>query len=265
MARSQGVGLVLQVFATLVITVAAASSANADKRCFSLANSYYQQVYCELDARGKAHGLPTFFDFSQNNETTQALLLKRPARSAGIELAMPAAAATPQATKAIKPVEQMSAGLRGCEYRGDTIDCPGYRYALVGNRANSRLADDALSASNQLRLAHYRGSLDDVAAVERYLLQAYEQYLDKMLTIGLGAATLSWGKFYYLFMDLNAKGVSFSDRFEVMYHYLKMDKSAMAVSEKVSLPANGELSDCIDLGQDIVACGGGKNAVYLRQ
>jgi hypothetical protein len=37
------------------------------------------------------------------------------------------------------------------------------------------------------------------------------------------------------------------------------------VSEKVSLPANGELSDCIDFGQDIVACGGGKNAVYLRQ
>lgn len=266
MTVSRDSALKSQVLFIAVIALLVASQSHADRRCFSLAKSYYQQVYCELDARGKASGLPSFFDFSKNNETTQALLLKRPARSAGIELAMPVAAAKPQRDAAIEPAKQLSGGLRGCEYRGGSIDCPGHHYALVGNRANSRLAEDALSTSNQLGLAHYRGSLADVAALEQYLLQAYEQYLDKMLYIGLGAATLSWGKFYFLFMDLSAKGVSFSDRFEVMYHYLKIDKSAIAVSEKVSVPATGELSDCIDVGQHIVACGGsGRNAVYLRQ
>ena len=256
----------MSLFATLVIALSAASAAFADKRCFSLATSYYQQVYCELDARGKAGGLPSFFDFSKNNEQTQALLLKRPARTAGIDLAMPVLATKPQPAPAKQALQQLSAGLRGCELRGRSIDCPEASYALVGNIANSRLADDALSANNQLRLDHYVHSVDDVDLLGRYLAAAYEQYLDKMLDIGLGGATLSWGKFCYLFMDLNAKGVNFSDRFGLMYHYLKMDKAAMAVSEKISLPAVGELSDCIDFGRDIVACSrAGKNAVYLRQ
>ena len=66
-----------------------AGQSSAQSFCFASASSYYEQVYCELQARGEAKTLPPFYQFKRNDATTQALLLKRPAGRIGIELPMP--------------------------------------------------------------------------------------------------------------------------------------------------------------------------------
>ncbi len=76
----------LVVFGLLLM---ACGSARADLLCFSLAENYYEQVYCELQALGKSQGLPAWRDFRNNDEVTQALLLQRPARRAGIIIQPP--------------------------------------------------------------------------------------------------------------------------------------------------------------------------------
>lgn len=55
------------------------SAANADQFCFALAETYYEQVYCQLQAKAQTKNLPPFNQFKKNNEQVQASLLKRPA------------------------------------------------------------------------------------------------------------------------------------------------------------------------------------------
>ncbi|HEY0891459.1 MAG TPA: hypothetical protein VGE32_00300, partial [Cellvibrio sp.] len=62
------------------------ASAKADQFCFALAETYYEQVYCQLQAKAQTKGLPPFNQFKKNNETVQASLLKRPAERNGIKL-----------------------------------------------------------------------------------------------------------------------------------------------------------------------------------
>ncbi|WP_166165269.1 hypothetical protein [Pseudomaricurvus alcaniphilus] len=86
----------LAVFGLLLVC----GSARADLLCFSLAENYYEQVYCELQALGKSQGLPAWRDFRNNDEVTQALLLQRPARRAGIIIQPPRSGARAPAERA---------------------------------------------------------------------------------------------------------------------------------------------------------------------
>src|SRR5690606_29447940 len=61
----------------------------AQSYCFLSAPTYYEQAYCELQAKGAARGLPPFQQFKRNDETIQAVLLKRPAARLGIQLPTP--------------------------------------------------------------------------------------------------------------------------------------------------------------------------------
>lgn len=63
--------------------------AHAQSFCFLSAGSYYEQVYCELQARGQTRGLPPFHQFKRNDEVIQAAILKRPAQRNGIKLPAP--------------------------------------------------------------------------------------------------------------------------------------------------------------------------------
>jgi hypothetical protein len=63
--------------------------AHAQSFCFLSAGSYYEQVYCELQARGQTQGLPPFHQFKRNDEVIQAAILKRPAQRNGIKLPAP--------------------------------------------------------------------------------------------------------------------------------------------------------------------------------
>ena len=47
-----------------------AASAKADQFCFALAATFYEQVYCQLQAKAQTKGLPPFNQFKKNNEMT---------------------------------------------------------------------------------------------------------------------------------------------------------------------------------------------------
>lgn len=243
------------------------SLCQADSFCFAQAQSYYEQLYCEVKAKGKGKNLPRFDQFRSNNQLTQALLLKRPAGSAGVEIVMPKAEKS--AGKIAKPVAQVPAqstsGLENCSLNGLLISCGGKQYRLLGNRANRRLSPGALDEDNRLELPRYEGAMTDRQRLYPYLLKAYRHYIGKMVDIGLAGATMSYGKFEYLFADLHAKGISFHDRFETMFRYLKKDKRSIAVNEGVSAPDSVGLDDCAPLDRKLIACvASGRNYLYAQ-
>lgn len=272
-----------------VVLSCLAIPAPADSFCLSAAETYYQQLYCEVKAQGAGGSLPSFADFRKNNPTVQALLLKRPARSLGITVVMPERQAkpvvaaidthprrvAPRNTPAGKPQPQPNKATEspvvarpatdGCRIEGKLIHCGADRFTLVGNQRNEKLAEGVLGEQNKMALPVYRDSLADRAALNRYLPVAYRRYLEKMLEIGLGGATMSYGKFTRLFLDLAAKGVNFSQRFDTMYEFLKKDKRQLAVSEHVRNNRDLELSDCGDVSERLIACStAGRNYIFRR-
>ncbi len=44
-----------------------AASAKADQFCFALAATYYEQVYCQLQAKAQTKGLPPFNQFKKTS------------------------------------------------------------------------------------------------------------------------------------------------------------------------------------------------------
>lgn len=231
-------------------------SSRADQFCFSLAENYYQQLYCEVKASGKGAGLPGFYDFRRNDEMMQALLIKQFAGRIGVKVVMPKPAARQLTAAAItRNSPSLITGqvlAERCQRQGNSIRCSEGHYYLVGNKNNALLEAAVLEPENKMALPVYQGSMADRNAVGIYLNESYHHYLQKMLTIGLGGSTLSYGKFAYLFADLKARGVDFSERFETMYSYLKKDKKILAVPAKATAPEDLRLDDCYPLQQLLV-------------
>ncbi|MEH6468002.1 MAG: hypothetical protein V7725_00145 [Porticoccus sp.] len=246
---------------------------NAENFCLLLAENYYEQLYCEVKAMGRGHRLPSLLDFRRNNELTQAMLLKRPAAKVGIEVVLPKREAAPSRetspkitqSKTMRINREMDSGggLRQCLFNAKSIQCADDSYHLVGNEANSKLVKGVLADSNRMDIPIYSGLLSDQQALNQYLTRAYRQYVEKMLEIGLGGSTFSYVKFVFLFNDVTAKGIDFSQRFETMFRFLKQDKQNIAVSE--ALPSGVPLAReyCDRLDDSLVVCDGGrKNYLY---
>jgi hypothetical protein len=271
-------------FSAIFSTVVFAQS-QSQTFCFASAASYYEQVYCELQARGEVKNLPPFYQFKRNDAMTQALLLKRPALRAGIDLPMPKTPPTAAKKNTVKTDQQVpsstasklprpthspthiaapAANKLSCRMADVTILCNEQRFALTGNLKNQRLAAGVLDAEHKMSLPVYGGSYTDQAAVNQYLAKAYRQYLEKMHRIGLGGVTMTYAKFDFLFFDLHEKGLNFSQRFDTMYDYLKKDKAKMAVSEKVVANQQLTFEDCDFLPETMFVCSrSGRNYLYL--
>ncbi len=271
-----------------VLLLLACTATGAENFCMSAAETYYQQLYCEVKERGAGGGLPSFADFKKNDPMVQALLLKRPARKLGIRVAVPKkrqkqsiAAITSKPKRIDAPPKGAPAGNKAapetrspvesietqsdCTLTQRAIRCGSDQYLLVGNQRNDKLANGALSAENKMALPLYRASLSDGVALNRYLLKAYRRYIEKMLEIGLGGVTMSYGKFTHLYRDLASKGVNFTRRFETMYEFLKKDKRSLAVSERLRLNKGMSISDCGDVSDSLIVCSkSGRNYVYRR-
>lgn len=262
------------------------ASAKADQFCFALAETYYEQVYCQLQAKAQTKGLPPFNQFKKNNEAVQASLLKRPAERNGIKLPAPARRTQPPATsiapqkiitnphsrtpKAIanepetvakRSVKVDSNNTSGCDLSGSQIRCGSRVFKLQGNKANHRLAQGALSSDNKMDLPRYQGG-----GMSQYLAQAYGKYINKMCEIGLCSVTMTYGKFAYLYQDLHSKGLDFPQRFEIMYGFLKKDKATMGVSESSSAPKNLSMDECVAITDMRYVCDHqGRNYIFETQ
>ena len=263
-----------------------AAGVKADQFCFALAETYYEQVYCQLQAKAQTKGLPPFNQFKKNNEVVQASLLKRSAERNGIKLPTPARKAqpsliilAPQKTMTkpqviaqrvltnepdpatLRIVHEEPKNTSGCDFLGNQIRCGSRIFKLLGNRANHRLVKDALSFDNKMALPSYQGG-----ELSQYLARAYAQYIDKMCDIGLCGVTMTYGKFAYLYQDLHTKGLDFAQRFEIMYGFLKKDKATMGVSESSSAPKNLSLDECVAITDARYICDHqGRNYIFDAQ
>lgn len=223
----------------------------------------------------------------------QASLLKRPAERNGIKLPLTekkppvatetklAVIETSVATKAKpaiteKPTVQVTSAepiaaiqritpivknIFGCELISKQLKCSNGVFVLTGNKSNQRLAKSALMTENKMDLPAYKEG-----ATNQYLTRAYQQYIVKMCDIGLCGVTMTYGKFTYLYQDINSKGLDFVQRFETMYSFLKKDKASMGVSESTAMPQGLVEGDCSPLGDTFYVCEKqGRNFIFARQ
>jgi hypothetical protein len=268
----------------LLPIIANTSSAQTGQFCFAAAETFYEQVYCQLQAKAQTKNLPSFFQFRKNTETVQYSLLKRVAERNAIKLPAPIPAVVketvPEPVRPEKSPARVSPGVvksnslalsqpsshnlpfadNGCIYRDDAIRCEDQVFHLTGNKANHRLHKDALSSDNKMVLPSYQSG-----ALNAYLTGAYHQYIAKMVEIGLGGVTMTYGKFAYLYQDLHTKGLDFPQRFEIMFGFLKKDKATMSVSESVSLSKDVDVSHCSSLGENFYVCDvQGRNYIFAQ-
>lgn len=265
-----------------------AGTASAKNFCFVKAETYYEQVFCEVSSKGNGRRLPDFYDFRKNDPLIQALLLKKPAARSGIALAMPrkktkkaqnnakanvndransrANISAKNAVSSAKHQQSVEPTWRGgCEFDKNTIVCAKKRYVLTGNKNNNRLKADALSKGNRMGLVPYSKRLDNKVDVNDYLILSYQRYIEKMLAIGLGGVTMSSGKFAFLFHDLTNRGVSFNERFETMYRHLIKDKKTIRVNERASVDRPLSMDRCSYLNDKIITCAATqKNFLFVK-
>ena len=252
-------------------------------KCLELAETYYEQLYCEVKNKGKGKALPSFIDFKKNNEVTQALLLKRDAMALTIKLKIPKRDIIKKAhtqpfsqvkkhqTTATKntlssPSNDSTDIKTNCSFLGLKIKCNNSVFQLTSNKKNSALKQNALNKNNKMGIKPFHERSRQKPDINRYLYASYVQYIQKMLEIGLGGVTMTHTKFSYLFHDLLDKDVDFAKRFETMFSFLKKDKKKLAVSEKTTSATHLTLSDCYELTMDIYICDDlTRNYVYLKQ
>lgn len=141
-----------------------------------------------------------------------------------------------------------------CQLQQTHIICANVFYHLQENVGNNRLNPEVFLSAYTLDLPEFVSAADDPVAIDRYLTDAYERYLQKMIAIGLGGSTMSYTRFYHTFMDLRARQVSFSQRFETMYTYLKKDKQQMQVKKRLSDRLPDSLSQCDRVGGEYFVC-----------
>lgn len=254
-----------------------------------------EEVYCQLQSKGET--LPNLEDFRRNQPRIQALLLKAPARKHGIRVPSPGKSKSTQktytqsqphsqpqasassresaressrevvrvATPKSQTPEISASDLANCTLQGREIRCPQQRFQLVTNLSNRQLLPHALSEKNRLGLTNYQGNSRDLQALKKHLSLSYQRYIEKMLSIGLGASTMSYSKFYYTHEELQRLQVDFAERFETMFGYLKKDKASMAIKDSYvdALPAS--IRACVKLQPSVLVCDNGiHNWIYLE-
>lgn len=267
--------LVLLAFAFCMGTANPAFS--ADDTCMSAARTKLERLYCTVVSEGQGAGLPSPTDFKRNDPSVQALLLRRPAQRLGLSLNLdgPEVSGTsaqsqqPQAAEKPAPAKpegdpQPAGRLADCRLEGPRITCPRGRFTLIENLPNSELADGVLGPDNRLGLSSFEGGRDDEDAVRRYLSDSYDQYILKMVDIGLGANTMSFTAFHNAFHTLENAGVDFAGRMEQTFSLLKQDKNTLGVKARYHDELPQDLSLCTVINADIIVCDNvGTNWVFV--
>jgi len=269
------------------------TAATAAQSCFIMAQTYYEQLYCEIKAKLPSESLPHIIDFRKNEPLIQALLLKRPAQRLGVTMVMPkrvpsgnatqknssphtalpstllpaalASSRTPIAAPNSSAMVDAITSMGQCRLHDSAIFCGKSIYRLAGNKHNSDLDENVFAESNKLQLPIFSGDVDNTVDVNHYLLKAYQQYLEKMQSIGLTGSTISYGKFAYFFDDYQQRGVIFHKHFEKVFSYIKQDKLSKAIDVSIAFDTSLTIDDCGWVNSDIVVCANRmKNFVFIK-
>jgi len=261
--------------------------------CFEHARAPLERSYCEIKAAGQGHTLPSLHEFRKAGEKMQRLILLKPAAKAKITLPetkkkaiakMPSIEDSMPQTEAVKDAnaEEISVsnfaqiqaienqaqtqnqnkgtGLDNCELYNNKISCEGFDYLLQNNLNNTKLATNALGTNNRLALPSPEAEIDTA-----FLSRAYRRYIEKMLDIGLGAATMSFTKFANTYQNHIKNGVDANERFATMYELLKNERKTNVIKSRYSEALPEKLSQCMGLSERIVVCDNiQENWVYVH-
>lgn len=241
-----------------------------------------EEVYCQIRAKGEGQDLPNFYEFRKNPEVTQALLLKREAQKLSIPLpavkAKKAAPSTPSTSAPVsdkapvfrentaakenrsntrRDLKPVAGDLQNCRLQAETVSCNGQAFILQLNLPNSALSAGALTSANRLLLAPAPPASPEQA--EAYLVSSYTLYINKMLDIGLAAATLTFGKFAGIYAEISQMNaakqkVDFAARFATMYEFLQKDKRNMQAPRRFTSALPSGLDRCYRLSASLIIC-----------
>ena len=239
-----------------IMLIVFSTASQASRFCFSMAKTYNEQLYCEIQASGEGENLPRFNQFQKNTALIQSLLLKPYARKLGITIKIATQTKKQAVITSARRATVNQIGLSHCNFKTGVISCDKKQYHFMGNQRNESLRVGALEASNTMQLPVF--DKRDLAA---YLAKAYEHYLNKMIEIGLAGVTLNYGNFEYIFHDLRAQEINFSQRFETMYRFLKKDKRNMGI-KKSTTPTDMTAKECFLLDKLLVCTRGHYNYIY---
>ncbi|TGN38954.1 hypothetical protein [Marinobacter confluentis] len=244
------------------------------------AGSDLERLYCQVIEEGGGAGLPSPTDFRRNDPSVQALLLRRPAQRLGLEVPEVSGTSTqPQQQQAApepasserndpdrdsQPEPQPRGRLADCRLENQRITCPHGRFDLAANLPNSQLKEGVLAPENRLGLSSFQGNRNNEETVRQYLSDAYDQYIPKMVDLGLGANTMSFTAFHNAFHTLEDAGVDFARRMEQTFTLLKQDKKTLGVKARYHDELPRDLSLCTVINADIIVCDNvGTNWVFV--
>lgn len=244
------------------------------------AESELERLYCQVVEEGGGAGLPSPTDFRRNDPSVQALLLRRPAQRLGLEVPdvsgtsikpqqqraapEPASAEPDDPDRDSQPEPQSRGRLADCRLEGQRITCPQGRFDLAANLPNSQLKEGVLEPENRLGLDSFRGNRNDEEAVRQYLSDAYDQYIPKMVDLGLGANTMSFTAFHNAFHTMENAGVDFARRMEQTFTLLKQDKKTLGVKARYHDELPQDLSLCTVINAELIVCDNvGTNWVFV--
>lgn len=239
----------------------------AEPACNPQPDAQYESAFCRVKQSRYGDNLPSLNDFRRNPQNMQYLLLRRLANKLDIDLSPPqkskavqaarktaARTATPQRDKrSVAPSPGAS-----CSTSVDSIRCGSRVFRRLSNRSNKNLRPEALGASNRLLFSPPGVAGDE----DRYLLEAYVLYLNKMISIGLAGSTFSYSGFAHTYYEHQRSGTDFVERFRAMFEFLKQDKKKIAVSRR-SPGRRPDWQECEPLNSELIACNSqGMNLLY---
>ncbi|OZG72246.1 hypothetical protein BTA51_16015 [Hahella sp. CCB-MM4] len=276
--------------ATISLILMAQTGIAATDKCTPLARTPMERLYCEVTNKGEGKSLPPFDDFRRNTPQIQALLLKRPAEKLGLKIPADTQATTTATatdshsasrTQAAKPQASRKADVDtsqakrtqrepgtpesdSCQLHKQSITCSGRQFQLVENLPNKSISPTALQATNRLQLPDW--NTQEQPSEHLYLTSAYQVYIDKMMEIGLGAATMSFTRFHHNFQEAKEQNRDFQQRFADMYEYLKEDKRTMSTPKRLVSNGPEGIEYCDYLKKNLIVCDNGfHNWLYLAK
>ncbi|WP_075186776.1 hypothetical protein [Teredinibacter haidensis] len=259
-------------FFLALIAISAIGASSNTLSCQEQAKTALEEVLCKLKTRGKGAQLPPLNEFRKNSENIQRLLLKTPARKAGLSL--PPAAPKKSATAPIKPVnkpsqrikQEQSTSLDNCKLQKQWIICRTNHYQLQTNRQNQELNTTVFSQSNSLNLASRDHPRFSGQSDLHYLSLTYPLYLDKMLSIGLGDSTMSFTRYAATYREIIQQGESFELRFGMMFEHLKNEKANNSIKRRYDSTLPSTIQQCMRANADLIVCDNVKrNWLYRRE
>ena len=257
--------------------------------CLNQSKSHYEEVWCRIKEKDPSNKLSSLHEFRKNSQNTQYLLLKRPAKKWHISLNKPPiekANSSQKDTLVIsdQTIEKLSPSsrplnekitkityekvltkkqknLNHCTLAKKIIHCKDDRFSLQSNKSLNQLAIGSLSKNNKLVVNE-----DLESPPIRAASLMYRDYIEKMLSIGLGYSTMSFTKFFTIYEDSKKQSLIFSKRMFDMFELLKKERKTNGIKDRYDDNYPSSISACMELSTRLIVCDNkAQNWVYQRE